>query len=169
MSYGHDWKTPCREYTLRLTSASWQQMERESDRSGAIETGGILVGYYTNDKSTAIVTEALLPPKDSARGRSWFHRGIAGLSGLLTKRWDSRVRTYYIGEWHYHPASTVDPSNDDLAQMYRINIDPQYYCREPIMLIVGQSRFREERAVRAFIFPQGKQYIELIRGSAVLD
>ncbi len=160
MSCGRDWITPCRGYALRVTVASWNQIDRECGHSGEIETGGILVGHYTTDDSTAVVIEALPPPKDSARGRSWFHRGIRGLHGLLEKRWESQARTYYIGEWHYHPANIVEPSGDDLAQMYDINADSRYSCREPVMLIVGQAQRGEERPVRAFVFPQGELHIE---------
>lgn len=161
MSQGRDWITPCRGYGLQLTTASWQQIDVECRRSGTIETGGILVGHYSNDASTVIVTEALPPPEDSTRGRSWFHRGVVGLRELLTKRWQSKVRSYYIGEWHYHPASIVEPSEDDFAQMYSINADRRYSCREPVMLIVGQPQDGVERPLRAFVFPQGKLHIEL--------
>ncbi|MFA5180589.1 MAG: Mov34/MPN/PAD-1 family protein [Syntrophales bacterium] len=162
MSRDHDWITPCRRYSLQVTASSWQQIDCESGQSGEIETGGILVGHYTADKSTAVVTEALPPAKDSTRGRSWFHRGIAGLRGLLVKRWKSQVRTYYIGEWHYHPASILEPSGDDLAQMYGISADPRYHCRQPVMIIVGQARQGDKRPIRAFVFPQGGQHIEFI-------
>lgn len=160
MSRNHDWVTPCGGYALRLTTASWEQIDRECARSGDVETGGVLVGHYTGDESTAVITEALPPPKDSARGRSWFHRGVAGLRGLLAKRWESRRRTYYVGEWHYHPASVVEPSGDDLAQMYGINAEPRYRCKEPIMVIVGRARDGGDRPVRAFVFPQGESHLE---------
>lgn len=160
MSRGHDWITPCQGYALRVTAASWQQINRECGRSGEIETGGILVGHYTTDQLMAVITEALPPPKDSARGRSWFHRGVNGLRGLLAKRWESQVRTYYIGEWHYHPASILEPSGDDLAQMYDISADPRYRCQDPVMLIVGQARQGDKQPVRAFVFPQGERHIE---------
>ena len=160
MSRGHDYVTPCRGYALSVTAATWKQIDHECGRSGSVETGGILVGHYTTDESTAIVTEALPPPRDSARGRSGFHRGIVGLRGLLAKRWESRVRTHYIGEWHFHPASIVEPSDDDLAQMYGINSDQRYRCREPVMLIVGKATHGDERPVRAFVFPQGERHLE---------
>lgn len=169
MSRGHDWITPCQGYALRVTAASREQIDRECVRSGVIETGGILVGHYTSDEARAVVTEALPPPKDSACGRSWFHRGVVGLRRLLAKRWESQVRTYYIGEWHYHPASSVEPSGDDLAQMYGINGDLRYRCKEPVMLIVGQALHVNERPVRAFVFPQGGQYIEFEQCTAPGD
>ena len=155
--------TPCQGYELRIAAESWRQIDRECRRSGSVETGGILIGHYTKDERTALVTEALPPPSDSARGRSWFHRGVAGLRGLLAKRWESEVRTYYVGEWPYHPASIVEPSGDDLTQMHGINADPRYRCREPIMVIVGQAPRGKERPVRAFVFPQGQGHIEFKR------
>lgn len=118
------------------------------------------MGYYTEGGSAAVVTEALPPPEDSSSGRSWFRRGVAGLRGLLKERWESRVRAYYVGEWHYHPASVVEPSIDDLTQMRGINTDPRYRCREPIMLIIGAARNGGERPARAFVFPQGGSDIE---------
>lgn len=163
MSATIDWITPCQAYALRIVAEPWRHINRECRRSGSVETGGILVGHYTKDESMAIVTEALPPPKDSAQGRSWFHRGVAGLSGLLAKRWESELRTYYVGEWHYHPASIVEPSGDDLTQMHGINADPRYRCREPIMVIVGQAPPGKERPVRAFVFPRGKPHHEFVR------
>lgn len=168
MSVIYDWITPCQNYALRLTAESWQQINLECSRAGAIETGGILVGHYTNNASTALVTEALPPPKDSTSDRNWFHRGLTGLRELLSKRWENQVRTYYVGEWHYHPASIVVPSGDDLAQMYSINSDPKYNCREPVMLIIGMARHGEERPVRAFLFPQGEPFIEFLESADTL-
>lgn len=162
MNTDRNWITPSGQYALRLTTESWQQIERECDRSSAIETGGVLLGHYTNDRSTAVATEALPPPKDSRRSRSSFHRGVAGLYALLAKRWKGALRTYYIGEWHYHPASIVEPSGEDLAQMHAINRDPRYRCREPIMLIIGQATDSYERSARAFLFPQGEEYVEFV-------
>lgn len=134
MNPNHAWITSCQRYSLQVTASSWQQIDHESGQSGAIETGGILVGHYTSDKSTAVVTEALPPPKDSMRGRSWFHRGISGLRGLLVKCWNNQVRTYYIGEWHYHPVSILEPSG------YGSNV--WYQCRFPVPMPAARDGYR---------------------------
>lgn len=173
MSSTLDWITPCQRYALQITAEAWQQIDQECRRSGSVETGGILIGCYTTDASTAIVTEAQPPSKDSAWGRSWFHRGVAGLRGLLARRWESEPRTYYIGEWHYHPASFVEPSEDDLSQMHAIGADRRFHCEEPIMIIAGNVAQRGELRVRAYVFPQGGPFIEFIRsdrlGMALAD
>ena len=44
-----------------LTTTSWQQIDLECNRSVESETGGILVGYYTDNGLMAVVTEALPP------------------------------------------------------------------------------------------------------------
>ncbi len=75
-------------------------------------------------------------------------------------RWKSEFRTFYIGEWHYHPSRVVKPSVDDMAQMHAINADPLFQCREPVMIIVGQGVNSGERPVRAFVFPSGGSVIE---------
>jgi hypothetical protein len=106
------------------------------------------------------VTDALSPPKDSAQGQNWFHRGIAGLQTLLAKRWYDRVRSYYVGEWHYHPVDSIEPSAADIAQMLSINADLRYCCREPVLIIAGRSEIDGDRLCRAFVFPQGREYLE---------
>ena len=159
MSDERDWSTPCHTYSLRIAAKSWRQIDRACTRSDTIETGGILVGHYSVDQTTAFVTEALPPPCDSAGGRTWFRRGVTGLRELLTNRWNSRMRTYYVGEWHYHPANIVEPSGTDLSQMYAINADPRYHCQEPVMIIVGKPA-NDKRPVRAFVFPRGVPFME---------
>ena len=156
-----EWITPCQSYSLRIAAESYRLIERECSRSGSLETGGILVGHYTNDNSTAVVTEVLPPPCDSSQGTSWFHRGVAGLRGLLASRWKGEIRTFYIGEWHYHPARVVEPSGDDLRQMQAINADARCRCREPVLIIIGQGVNGGQRPVRAFVFPHGDPFIEL--------
>ncbi len=119
-----------------------------------------MIGFYTEDQSTAIVTKATPPPRDSRAGRTWFHRGIAGLRLLLEKYWTKPERRYYIGEWHFHTAVDVEPSPDDIDQMTRISRDRKYNCPEPVSLIVGKER-RGERRVRMFVFLRDSSAMEL--------
>lgn len=124
------------------------------------ETGGILVGKYTPNRATAILTAATPPPRDSKAGRTWFHRGVAGLQRFLAKLWSKPSREYYIGEWHHHPADIVAPSTDDVRQMKRISEDENYHCPEPVLIIVGDGRDERWNA-RVFIFPFAGQPVEL--------
>jgi integrative and conjugative element protein (TIGR02256 family) len=105
---------------------------------GDRETGGILIGFYTEPHDVAVVTRVEPPPRDSRRGRTWFERGTHGLRALLRELWVSR-REYYLGEWHLHPSAPPIPSGDDITQMLAFARSPQFHCSEPILVIVGGS------------------------------
>lgn len=156
------WETEHGEYTLQIELTAWRRIDRECKKAHPLEIGGLLIGHYTADKTTAVVTEASGPPRDSRRGQNWFERGVAGLKNMLVKRWSQDKRTYYLGEWHYHPVSQVEPSPADITQMRRISEAPNYHCQEPIMVIVGQSE-GETRPVRAFVFPRTCPHLEFQR------
>ncbi|MFH0871608.1 MAG: Mov34/MPN/PAD-1 family protein [bacterium] len=124
------------------------------------ETGGIIIGHYTQDGLVATITKATPPPRDSKAGSNWFIRGTSGLRSFLEKWWERPDRRYYLGEWHYHPALVVEPSVEDIKQMIQISEDRKYSCPEPIMLIMGSIQ-QKKRSVRAYVFPRRDQMIEL--------
>ena len=140
-------------------------LDRYCRDAGSVETGGILVGRYSDDLALAIVREATPPPTDSKRGRSGFVRGVSGLSEMLGKRWRARERTFYIGEWHFHPASHVEPSGDDFAQMIQISRAREYDCKEPLLLILGASKCEGQRIFRAFVCQAEEAPMELHRAA----
>jgi len=151
------WETNQGEYLFEINSDVWNFLESECSKANGRETGGILIGYYSDDRSTAMVTEATAPPIDSSYGYNWFQRGISGLKSLLIGHWkNSSRKIFYIGEWHYHPARMVVPSDEDYKQMREISNSENYQCKEPIMLIIG-NRINDTRQIRAFVFPRGRK------------
>lgn len=138
-------------------------MDRACRDARELETGGILIGHYSADLSIAIVQEATLPPSDSRRGRSWFSRGVADLRETLRRRWQSADRTYYLGEWHYHPISQIVPSVEDFTQMANIARAEEYKCSEPLLVIVGGELSERERGLRAFVCPDDSKPMEFVR------
>jgi integrative and conjugative element protein (TIGR02256 family) len=124
-----------------LESHNIQKMERFIKTAGINETGGIILGSYP-DLTTAEVSEILGPPSDSRAGRYWFERGIKGLKSILNAAWNENQ--YYLGEWHYHPNGTVEPSPQDFQQMKKISKSEKYYCPEPLMIIIA-GNFRNYR------------------------
>lgn len=102
-----------------------------------LETGGIIVGYYTADQSTAIVCDVTDAPADSKFGRCKFYRGISGLDKLLKRVWNQGK--YYLGEWHYHPDSSPEPSAIDDQQMLKISKNHKASCPEPILLVASDK------------------------------
>src|SRR5580658_6601469 len=64
-----------RQYGLRISQCAWRRIERSCRLAGRMETGGILVGTYSNDSSCATVTAASPCPADSKRTARHFCRG----------------------------------------------------------------------------------------------
>lgn len=126
-------------------------------KAGNKETGGILIGSYSKQRDIAIVSKITGPPKDSRSGHTWFSRGTRGLQFLLNKYW--QANQYYLGEWHFHPNSSPDPSFCDKTQMTQIASSRQYNCPEPLLLIIGGSL--TNYSIRTFVVVGGKVLVEL--------
>ncbi len=123
-----------------------------------LETGGILLGRYSDNHDMAVVLKASFPPTDSGSGKNWFLRGVTGLQQLIDKLWKSN--NFYLGEWHYHPDGAPVVSQDDIAAISKIATDPQYKCPEPILLIIGGGRKREWEA-RGYVCDGASLLIDL--------
>ncbi len=122
------------------------------------ETGGILIGYYTEGCNLAVITKILRAPPDSKSGPTWFFRGIHGVKRKLDALWKEK-KQFYIGEWHYHPNSSSDLSYQDIKQMTSISNSRSYNCPEPILLIVGGNSLAWENSV--YVFPKGRDFVYL--------
>ncbi|QKK07480.1 MAG: Mov34/MPN/PAD-1 family protein [Planctomycetota bacterium] len=135
--HAHDeYRSSDRRFGVRLSQAVVSSMLEQCLRSGKNETGGILVGRYSEDLSLAIVSRACPSPSDTRAGRRWLVRGVSGLATLLADLW-GRGREHYLGEWHFHPFAPPTPSGADIQQMKSISRSKQYQCREPVLLIIG--------------------------------
>lgn len=108
--------------------------------AGAIETGGVLIGRYSQSGDRVIVDKATGPPQDSIAGRISFLRGVRGLQRAIDRAW--RGGSYYVGEWHFHPGGSPHPSSIDIGQMRVFSSDPDYRCPEPLLLVVGRTAAR---------------------------
>jgi integrative and conjugative element protein (TIGR02256 family) len=148
-------------FAVELPASVRSALDGFCAESGAVETGGILVGRYSDDLIRALVCEATPPPSDSKRGRSWFIRGVSGLREMLGRRWQARERSFYVGEWHFHPATSVSPSSDDFSQMLKISQTRDYDCKAPLMLIFGAVKHEGARIFRAFVCPVDGAPLEL--------
>ena len=159
-----DWsgRTNDGTFAVQFPATVLRALDRHCRDAGASETGGILIGHYSEDLAVAIVREATPPPPDSRRGRSWFVRGVNGLRDMLGRRWRAKERTHYLGEWHVHPVAHVEPSGDDCAQMVEISHAKEYDCKEPLLLILGSGQRQGQRTFRVFVCPAGGAPSELV-------
>jgi len=122
---------------LRIPTVAIETINRLCTGSGDLETGGILIGHYVDSNNVAVVDEIVSAPLDSARTRSSFERGVEGLPDLLGRRWLNDQ--HYVGDWHSHPNSSPKASLTDLESLGRISNNPEMYCPNPVLLIMGSA------------------------------
>lgn len=146
-----------KNFTVSISKNLVEKIRVTIKSANGMETGGILIGQYSPDQSTAIVNHITGPPKDSKAGPTWFVRGINGLEALLKKFWTKNE--YYLGEWHYHPNASASPSMQDIRQMKEISRSPHYQCPEPVLLIIGGDYDYFE--IKIFVSPAPKIFHEL--------
>ena len=146
-----------KKFSIELAHIYIEQIVAVVDESGSYETGGILIGNYTSDLTTAIITKISGPPTDSKRGRTWFNRGTKGLNTLIKQYW--RKSQYYLGEWHFHPNSEPNPSRQDILQMKEIACSKKYNCPEPILIIIGGALGKF--SIAAYIINKAGELIRL--------
>ena len=122
--------------------------------SHPLETGGVIIGRYNETLDSATVTRVTGPPPDSRRRRTAFYRGTQGLQELLRALW--RKKEYYLGEWHYHPEGSPEPSSTDIRRMQEIAKSDDAKCPEPILLVVGA-----DCEMTTHIFPCNQEAVRL--------
>jgi hypothetical protein len=153
-----EYRSPDMRFGLKLPESELSRMAGFCQKAKGKETGGILVGLYTEKLDCALVTVASKAPRDSQAGPTWFRRGVSGLQRWLKRLWKSN--TFYIGEWHFHPFAAPDPSGTDISEMTEVSNDGGYKCPEPVLVILGGDPAEDFR-IRAFVFPQGQAHVEL--------
>src|SRR5262249_7518145 len=118
-----------------------------------------LVGWYTEARDCAIVTQIGAPPSDSRHGRATFTRGTRGLKRMLEEA-GQRNGSRYIGEWHFHPGASPAFSHVDAEQMTHIANSRSANCPEPLLLLLGGSTTSGwEPSVH--VFPRGQPPVGL--------
>ena len=143
-------------FRILVDQAALLQMVQYSAQAGARETGGILIGSHQVSTGAAVITEATLGPQDSEAGPTTFRRGVKGLRALLQQRW--RHGDHYLGEWHFHPGGSAQPSFCDNRAMARIARSTRYVCREPILVVIG-GRPQDHWDISVSVFPANEKSV----------
>ncbi|MFC5527858.1 Mov34/MPN/PAD-1 family protein [Cohnella yongneupensis] len=142
-----------RKFGLLLPEDLVSNLMNNATHSYPNETGGILIGRYSNNLTIAEVSHISTGSIDSKKYPTQFYRGTAGLQKLLSDAWE-KDRSYYLGEWHTHPNGFPIPSDPDKRQMTEISKSKKYVCPEPVLLILGEIPIKW--TFGAFVFPNGK-------------
>ncbi|WOK09140.1 Mov34/MPN/PAD-1 family protein [Imperialibacter roseus] len=121
---------------LEIEETIIEEMILESRRHYPKEFGGILLGRYSDNLNTAIITDIMMPIEYD-NSRNHFRRGNAGVKERLRLEFNKKPSIIYLGEWHTHPDSTPDPSQIDINTLRTLSQANTVMIENPIMLIIG--------------------------------
>lgn len=122
-------------YGVKISDRDMQHIYELCIKSSPYETGGILLGRYSDDQKWAEVMVVTGAPAGSRHDLHSFTRSGKGIVSLLKESWKSHQ--YYLGEWHYHPNASPQPSGLDLKTMFKLSETERLHCPEPVLLIIG--------------------------------
>lgn len=137
---------------LEIDSKVVQEIRKQAFEAFPNETGGFLVGKYSVDNNTAIVSLVLTPVK-IASGPTCFQRETDGMESV----WDELYKEglVYLGEWHSHPNGNSMYSATDKKALTNIARSETVVINNPIMMIVSLSKEKINR-MNAYYYNNGE-------------
>lgn len=122
-----------------ISKETHEFIKQESAHSGDNETGGVLIGYRTTD-GKYVILKATGPGEKAIRTKTRFEKDEqhcqAKLENALRELGDKGL---YLGEWHYHPAGSNEPSGLDIKSLTEIAAQNNYRIDKPVMIILSPS------------------------------
>ena len=123
---------------LWLASIHLGEMVAEADSKEPLETGGILIGYWS--ESAAVVTAIVGPgPAAMHRRRSFVPDSLFHRIQIKDHFESSGGISTYLGDWHTHPGAAAYMSRRDRSTLARIASFESAAQPKPIMLIMAGS------------------------------
>jgi len=112
-------------------------MKRESAESGNVETGGVLIGHR-NDIGEYVIVRASKPGPNAVRTKTRFEKDEEFCQKELLDAFEELgEQGLYLGEWHYHPSGSSEPSGLDIKSLTEIAAQENYRIEKPIMIILS--------------------------------
>jgi integrative and conjugative element protein (TIGR02256 family) len=113
-------------------------MRKMAANSKPRETGGTLVGHYSEDQRVAFVTGALEAKTGARKERARFYRPPDDVDGQLARIYEeSGGLTHYLGEWHTHPDAAPTPSPTDVSTLRGLARSRSVATDTPFMIVIG--------------------------------
>jgi proteasome lid subunit RPN8/RPN11 len=127
--------------------------------AGSYEVGGILMGEHLAEGVFRVAEITV----QRARGTfASFVRlvweAVASLERFFRRTGRAYTRFNYLGEWHSHPAFSLEPSDRDCRSMQEIVDDPSVGANFAVLLIVRLDTGRLNGRTYVFL-PGGRRYI----------
>lgn len=112
-------------------------MEADADSYQPDETGGMLIGYWS-ETGDAVITETIEGGPGAERGRSRFVPDGQWQQERLDEIYVRSGRRHtYLGDWHSHPTGLLRPSRRDRDTAKAVSKTSEARAPEPLTLIAS--------------------------------
>jgi integrative and conjugative element protein (TIGR02256 family) len=124
------------EVTVWLSSENLYSLMDEADRRYPLETGGALIGYWS-DAGTVVVTQFVGPGPASDHQRYSYEHDHEWEASQIALHYNRSGRSHvYIGDWHTHPDATSGSlSGTDRRSLRRVIKSREARVARPLMLL----------------------------------
>lgn len=114
------------------------EVTRECLLRPQLETGGLLLGYWSGD--TVVITDTVGPGPDALHAATSFRPDARWQREALAAMYAASGRvTTYLGDWHVHPGGSSAPSRTDRGTLRRIARSASARQPRPLMGIVAPA------------------------------
>lgn len=122
---------------VQYSEQALKMFQSEIDKLGALETGGVLIGYIKDD---LIMIEKASNGGPNAIHEEFYFRADPHYIDMFIDMEiaNSSGEIRYIGEWHTHPQVEPEPSDLDLNSLCEIAESANDFC---MLLIIGAVEF----------------------------
>jgi integrative and conjugative element protein (TIGR02256 family) len=115
-------------------------LRTEAVRLSPKETGGVLLGYWSADGGSAVVTLWGGPGPGARHWETGFVPDYDFQEAEIATRYaESGRRLAYLGDWHTHPTGAAELSSKDRRCLWRIAKSKQARARQPVMVVLSDS------------------------------
>lgn len=138
-----------------LDRQAFEEMVTLSREKAPLETGGMLCGYWSTDRSHVVITHIIGPGPNAVHKWDRFRHDDKGQQPYLEAIWNKYDGAItFLGDWHTHPDYFSIQS--ELDKETHIKLSQYEPARVPnaLMLILGHDFSIE--AARLFIVLEGR-------------
>ncbi|MCI5161611.1 MAG: hypothetical protein D3917_06225, partial [Candidatus Electrothrix sp. AX5] len=130
---------PLEKTTINIQKKVLDFIKCEAAGSGDIETGGVLIGQKKGHDEYTIF-RASKPGPNAIRTNSIFEKDNTYCQKELLDAYSEQgEQGLYLGEWHYHPLGSNQPSGQDIKSLTEIAAQNNYRIDRPIMIILSPT------------------------------
>lgn len=119
-----------------LGENSVRLMTEEADDKAPRETGGLLAGYWTQDRNEVVITTLVGPGPKAKHGNFTYRPDYDYQREEMRNIFDSsKGDVTYLGDWHTHPGGRARLSILDHLVLWRIARRKEAFAPQPLMLV----------------------------------